>query len=314
MDNKAFRQAVATLIDKEFLVDTVQQGVAIPVYTMVPEGNGAWYNPDVPLIGIGLTRSERIERAVALLKEAGFTWETEPRMSEDGNYVEQHGEGLRMPNGEPVPAMEVLSPSPEYAATISGATLFTAFTPAFALMMIWVFAPRLGGFPVGKFLDPLVWRGADVSANHVFGNMHLSAAAFIVFALLVTVLLKRFGRRRRHSADLGLFGPWRTGAGHSEAHGAARRDPHTHILRWDHAADPQQQAGDHPRGLRDGSAGQWPAGEASAGPSRCSQCHAAGGDQPGLQLDFCHRRQRDRRECFLLARHRHDPAASSQER
>ena len=83
----------------------------------------------------------------------------------------------------------------EYAATISGATLFTAFTPAFALMMIWVFAFRLGWFPVGKFLDPLVWRGADVSANYVFGNMLLSAAAFIVFALLAMLLLKKFGRR-----------------------------------------------------------------------------------------------------------------------
>ena len=83
----------------------------------------------------------------------------------------------------------------EYAATISGATLFTAFTPAFALMMIWVFAFRLGWFPVGKFLDPLVWRGADVTANYVFGNMLLSAAAFILFALLVMLLLKRFGRR-----------------------------------------------------------------------------------------------------------------------
>ena len=82
----------------------------------------------------------------------------------------------------------------EYAATISGATLFTAFTPAFALMMIWVFAFKLGWFPVGKFLDPLVWRGADVSANYVFGNMLLSAAAFIIFALLAMLLLKRFGR------------------------------------------------------------------------------------------------------------------------
>ena len=45
MDNKEFRQAVATLIDKEFLVDTVLQGVAIPVYTMVPEGNGALVQP-----------------------------------------------------------------------------------------------------------------------------------------------------------------------------------------------------------------------------------------------------------------------------
>ena len=114
MDNKAFRQAVATLIDKEFMVDTVLQGVALPMYTMVPEGNGAWYNPDVPLIGKGMTRAERIAGAVALLKEAGFTWETEPRVSEDGNFVEQQGEGLKMPNGEPVPPMEVLSPSPGY--------------------------------------------------------------------------------------------------------------------------------------------------------------------------------------------------------
>ncbi len=83
----------------------------------------------------------------------------------------------------------------EYAATISGATLFTAFTPAFALMMIWVFAFRLGWFPVSKFLDPLVWRGTDVSANYVFGNMLLSAAAFIAFSFLVMLLLKKLGRQ-----------------------------------------------------------------------------------------------------------------------
>ena len=114
MDNKAFRHAVATLIDKEFLVDTVLQGVAIPIYTMVPEGNEAWYNPDVPLIGKGLTRAERIERAVELLEEAGFTWETEPQVNEDGNFVEQQGEGLTMPNGEPVPPIEMFAPSPGY--------------------------------------------------------------------------------------------------------------------------------------------------------------------------------------------------------
>ena len=83
----------------------------------------------------------------------------------------------------------------EYAATITGATLFTAFTPAFALMMIWVFAFRLGWFPVGKFLDPLVWLGADVSANYVFGNMLLSAAVFFIFAFTCLLLLRKFGRR-----------------------------------------------------------------------------------------------------------------------
>ena len=114
MQNKAFRQAVATLIDKEFITSTVLQGVALPMYTTVPEGNQAWYNPDVPLIGQGLSRGERIDQAVKLLKDAGFTWETEPRVSEDGRFVEQVGEGLRMPNGEPMPEMDILAPSPGY--------------------------------------------------------------------------------------------------------------------------------------------------------------------------------------------------------
>ncbi len=114
MDNQAFRQAVATLIDKEFLTETVLQGVAIPVYTLVPEGNKAWHNAEVPKFGQGMSRSERVETAVQLLKDGGFTWETEPRMSEDGNFIEQKGEGLKMPNGEPVPSMTLLSPSAGY--------------------------------------------------------------------------------------------------------------------------------------------------------------------------------------------------------
>ena len=82
----------------------------------------------------------------------------------------------------------------EYAATISGATLFTAFTPAFALMMIWIFAFKFGWLPVGKFLDPLIWRHADVTANHVFSYMLATAAAFIVFTFLALFFFRRSGR------------------------------------------------------------------------------------------------------------------------
>ena len=114
MSNKAFRQSVATLIDKEFLTQTVLQGVADPVYSMVPAGNVAWYNPDVPQTGKGLSRAERVATAVELLKEAGFTWEVEPRVSEDGRFVEQHGEGLRLPSGDPMPELMIMSPSPGY--------------------------------------------------------------------------------------------------------------------------------------------------------------------------------------------------------
>ena len=113
MDNKEFRRAVAVLIDKEFLTSTVLQGVAIPIYTTIPEGNGFWYNLDVNLIGKGLSRFERNAEAVRILKQAGFTWEQEPVVSENGT-VEQEGKGLRLPNGEPMPELEILSPSPGY--------------------------------------------------------------------------------------------------------------------------------------------------------------------------------------------------------
>ena len=82
----------------------------------------------------------------------------------------------------------------EYTATISGATLFTVFTPAFALMMIWIFAFRLGWLPVGKFLDPLVWRHAEVTANFVFSQMLLTAFLLVALAFLVLFLLKKTGR------------------------------------------------------------------------------------------------------------------------
>jgi peptide/nickel transport system permease protein len=84
----------------------------------------------------------------------------------------------------------------EYTATVSGATLFTVFTPWFALMMIWIFAFKLGWFPLGKFLDPLLWRDAPVGANDVFNDMLLTAGAFTVFIFLALVISRRVGGRR----------------------------------------------------------------------------------------------------------------------
>ncbi len=114
MDIREFRQAVATVIDKEFVARTVLQDAAIPVYAMVPEGNGFWHNPNVPKFGEGLSRGERIAQAVELLKSAGFTYEEEPEISEDGNFVSKQGRGLKMPDGSPVPEMTLLAPSAGY--------------------------------------------------------------------------------------------------------------------------------------------------------------------------------------------------------
>ena len=114
MNIKEFRQAVATVIDKEFVANSLLQGSAIPVYSVVPEGNGFWYNPEITKIGKGLTRAERITQAVTLLKQAGFTYDEEPRVSDDGNFVEEPGKGLKMPDGTPVPQLEIMGSSAGY--------------------------------------------------------------------------------------------------------------------------------------------------------------------------------------------------------
>ncbi len=114
MSSKEFRQVVATVIDKEFVAQTILQGAAIPMYALVPEGNAAWHNPDVSKFGQGLTRGERIKQAVALLKSAGFTYEQEPEVGEDGNFVSKPGKGLKLPDGSDVPALELIAPSAGY--------------------------------------------------------------------------------------------------------------------------------------------------------------------------------------------------------
>ncbi len=83
----------------------------------------------------------------------------------------------------------------EYSMTISGATLSTVFTPWYALMMIWLFAFQIGWFPLGKFLDPLLWREAPVSADFIFNRMLITGGAFGGFALLVILGWQQAGAR-----------------------------------------------------------------------------------------------------------------------
>ena len=81
----------------------------------------------------------------------------------------------------------------EYTSTIGGVTLYTVFTPWFGLMMIWLFAFKAGWFPIGKFLDPVVWRDAPTDANAVFNRMILTG----IVLSLVLFLAFFFTTRRR---------------------------------------------------------------------------------------------------------------------
>jgi ABC-type transport system substrate-binding protein len=111
-----FRQAMA-YFDKENLTDNVLQGVAYPLYVIVPEGNQAWYNEEIAgqIAGryVGLSTNERLAAAYAALEADGFTWATPAVFDEDGNMVSP-GEGLIDPEGNPVPDLEIMAPSATY--------------------------------------------------------------------------------------------------------------------------------------------------------------------------------------------------------
>jgi ABC-type transport system substrate-binding protein len=120
MGDVAFRQAVAVLIDKEFVTKTILQGVAFPLYTFVPEANAAWYFADVPKFGLhedgtGMTREERVNEAVRILTEAGYSWEggDVPAWDADNRSVDPGGR-LILPNGTPMQDITLLAPSAGY--------------------------------------------------------------------------------------------------------------------------------------------------------------------------------------------------------
>jgi peptide/nickel transport system permease protein len=97
----------------------------------------------------------------------------------------------------------------EYTATLGGVFLFTVFTPWFALMMIWLFAFSLKLFPIGKFIDPLLWRQApaEIEAGAVFVQMiwtSVIASAFLLVWLLIARRLEAPSRGNFRWLGVGL--------------------------------------------------------------------------------------------------------------
>lgn len=91
----------------------------------------------------------------------------------------------------------------EYVVTIGGVTLYTIFLPWFGLMMIWFFAYTLGLFPLGKFLDPIAWRGAPAAADAVFYRMLFTGLATIALLALVYAVSRRTDPVRRAPVQWG---------------------------------------------------------------------------------------------------------------
>ncbi|MGD9317551.1 MAG: ABC transporter substrate-binding protein [Anaerolineae bacterium] len=114
MSEYEFRQAVDIITDKEFVANSVLGGVVFPMYSTMPPGNAFWFNPEAEANPyIGLSRQERVDEAVRVLKEAGWSWTRDPAWDEDLQDVVP-GEGITMPNGEPMQEITILGPGPAY--------------------------------------------------------------------------------------------------------------------------------------------------------------------------------------------------------
>jgi len=107
----SFRHAVATLVDKDFIVSRILQGLATKMNSIVPQGNQFWYCPNTPQYGEGLTREERIKNAYEILQKAGYSWQVPPVNSE-GKVVE--GNEIRHPDGRPIEKFTILTPPADY--------------------------------------------------------------------------------------------------------------------------------------------------------------------------------------------------------
>ncbi len=110
-DDEHFRRAVATLIDKNFILERVLQGHAVKMKSIVPPGNKFWYCPEVAEYGEGLSRDERTRKAYDILDKAGYKWKVPP-VNGEGKVVK--GEGLILPDGTPMAECTILTPPSDY--------------------------------------------------------------------------------------------------------------------------------------------------------------------------------------------------------
>jgi peptide/nickel transport system substrate-binding protein len=77
-----FRQAISWAIDRDGIVSGVLLGRGTPLWGPISAANQRWYNPDVQRYPYDP------ERARALLREAGFSWDAEGRLRDrHGNHV-----------------------------------------------------------------------------------------------------------------------------------------------------------------------------------------------------------------------------------
>lgn len=113
------RRAIATLIDKDFIITRILQGHGIKMKSIVPPGNRFYHYSDLPTYGDGFSREDRIKEAYRILHNAGYTWKVPP-VDSSGRVV--RGKKIRLPDGQPMKKFKILTPPSDYdpARAMSG--------------------------------------------------------------------------------------------------------------------------------------------------------------------------------------------------
>lgn len=113
MNDHAFRNALALLLDREELAETIPQTGA-PAWTLLPAANTQWFDPDVA--ETQRTKFEgdpasRLEQAIVGLTAAGYTWDVAPSIGADGDLLA--GKGLKI-DGQTPQTLTILTPGDAY--------------------------------------------------------------------------------------------------------------------------------------------------------------------------------------------------------
>ncbi len=147
------RQAIATLVDKDFIISRILQGHGIKMISIIPPGNRFYHCPDLPTYGDGLTREERVRKAYDILRKAGYSWKVPPV---DGSGKVVKGREIRLPGGQPMEKFMILTPPADYdpARAMSG-----------MIIQEWL---KKAGIPAGS--KPMAFKSLveQVSVRHDF--------------------------------------------------------------------------------------------------------------------------------------------------
>jgi len=113
MSDHAFRAALALLLDRQSLSETIPQTGA-PATALVPEENTQWFDAEVAQQNEARYEGDpatRLATALDGLRNVGYTWSKEPAIGEGGEIV--GGEGLEV-RGQPPQRLTILTAGDEY--------------------------------------------------------------------------------------------------------------------------------------------------------------------------------------------------------